>query len=104
MYEFLVGLEVSDKGAYSDYRAAMAPILSAFGGGFGFDFVVSEVLLSKVDTPINRVFTIHFPNKTISENFFSDPEYLKVKAQFFDVSVSHVTIIAGYEKDSQNII
>ena len=100
MYEFLVGLEVSDNGAYSDYRASMKPILSAFGGGFGFDFVISEVLLSKVDTPINRVFTIHFPNKTTAENFFSDTEYLKVKAQFFDVSVSYMTIISGYEKDT----
>ncbi|QEQ95304.1 DUF1330 domain-containing protein [Neptunomonas concharum] len=100
MYEFLVGLEVSDNDAYSDYREGMKPILTSYGGGFGFDFVVSEVLLSEVDTPINRVFTIHFPNKTTAEKFFSDTEYLKVKAQFFDVSVSHITILSGYEKDT----
>ncbi|MDC5707657.1 DUF1330 domain-containing protein [Vibrio europaeus] len=98
MYEFLVGLEVSNSEIYSEYRAAMKPILKSFGGGFGFDFVVSEVLLSEVDERINRVFTIQFPNQKVAEAFFSDSEYLKVKAQYFDASVSQTTIISSYEK------
>ncbi|HHF3007133.1 TPA: DUF1330 domain-containing protein [Vibrio diabolicus] len=98
MYEFLVGLEVSNDEVYTDYRAAMKPILKSFGGGFGFDFVVSEVLLSEVEAPINRVFTIRFPSKTAAEAFFSDCEYLNIKAQYFDASVSHTTIISSYEK------
>ncbi|MDE1348459.1 DUF1330 domain-containing protein [Vibrio aestuarianus] len=98
MYEFLVGLEVSNDEVYSDYRSAMKPILKSFGGSFGFDFVVSEVLLSEVDDPINRVFTIRFPSQTAAEAFFSDSEYLKIKAQYFDASVSHTTIISSYEK------
>lgn len=100
MYEFLVGLEVSNSDKYSDYRAAMKPILASYGGGFTYDFVVSEVLLSEVDVPMNRVFTIHFPNKAAADSFFSDSDYLKVKAQFFDASVSHTTIISSYEKES----
>lgn len=100
MYEFLVGLDVSNNDIYADYRAAMKPILTSYGGGFGFDFVVSEVLLAEVDTPINRVFTIHFPNQTSADNFFSDSEYVKVKAQYFDKSVFHTTIISSYEKDT----
>lgn len=100
MYEFLVGLEISNSNVYSDYRAAMKPILTKYGGGFGFDFVVSEVLLSEIEEPINRVFTIRFPNKVAAEDFFSDSEYLKVKAQFFDASVAHTTIISSYEKDT----
>ncbi|MCM2678180.1 DUF1330 domain-containing protein [Echinimonas agarilytica] len=99
MYEFLVGLDVSDDEIYADYRAAMKPILNRYGGGFGFDFIVSDVLLSEVDVPINRVFTIHFPSHSAAENFFSDPAYLSVKIRYFDASVAHTTIISSYEKD-----
>ena len=100
MYEFLVGLEVSNSEIYADYRSAMKPILAAYGGGFGFDFVVSEVLLSQVDAPINRVFTVHFPDRAVAERFFSDTEYLAVKTQYFDVSVINTTIISAYSKES----
>jgi len=99
MYEFLVGLEVSDNEVYSDYRAAMKPILTSYGGEFGFDFVVSEVLISEIDKPINRVFTIRFPDQSVAENFFTDSEYLKVKEQLFDTAVSHTTIISSYNKE-----
>lgn len=98
MYEMLVGLEVSDDGIYSQYREAMKPILATYQGGFGFDFVVSQVLLSQVDAPINRVFTIHFPSQKQAESFFSDSEYLNVKQQYFTASVAHTTIISSYEK------
>lgn len=80
MYEFLVGLDVLDDDIYADYRAAMKPILTSYGGNFGFDFVVSEVLLSQVEAPINRVFTIHFPDKVTAERFFSDGEYFAGKS------------------------
>ncbi|AIW14087.1 DUF1330 domain-containing protein [Vibrio tubiashii] len=99
MYEFLVGLDVSDNEVYSDYRAAMKPILTSYGGEFGFDFIVSEVLRSEVDKPINRVFTIRFPDQSVAENFFTDSEYLKVKEQLFDTAVSHTTIISSYNKE-----
>jgi len=98
MYEMLVGLEVSNNDIYSQYREAMKPILVSYGGAFGFDFLVSEVLLSQVEKPINRVFTINFPNQELSNNFFSDSEYLKAKEQFFTTSVTNTTIIASYEK------
>ncbi|WP_375751818.1 DUF1330 domain-containing protein [Vibrio sp. HN007] len=98
MYELLVGLEVSNDEMYSDYRSAIKPLLKLFGGRFGFDLVVSEVLHSDVDEPINRIFTIQFPGQTDAEAFFSDSEYLKVKAQYFDASVSNTTIISSYER------
>lgn len=99
MYEYLVGLEVSNDDVYSNYRAAMKPILTSYGGKFGFDFIVSEVLRSEVDKPINRVFTIRFPDQSVAENFFTDSEYLKVKEQLFDTAVSHTTIISSYNKE-----
>lgn len=100
MHEMLVGLEVSNSDVYSQYRAAMMPILVAYGGDFGVDFVVSEVLRSPVNTPINRVFTIYFPSQTAADSFFADSQYLKVKAQYFVAAVRHTTIIASYEKNA----
>ncbi|MGF1720799.1 DUF1330 domain-containing protein [Vibrio kyushuensis] len=98
MYEFLVGLEVTDNAVYTQYREAMKPLLSFHGGSFGYDFVVSEVLLSQVDVPINRVFTINFPNQATADEFFSNDEYLQVKERYFNESVQNTTIIASYEK------
>jgi len=98
LFEMLVGLEVSDDRAYQDYRSAMKPILTKFGGSFGYDFKVSEVLLSEVDENINRVFTIRFPDEDMMNKFFSDPDYLKVKSEYFESSVSSTTIIASYQK------
>ena len=48
--------------------------------------------------PINRVFVIYFPDQDAHARFFADPEYLKVRKQFFVPSVQGVTRIAEYEK------
>ncbi|MEZ9232518.1 DUF1330 domain-containing protein [Vibrio amylolyticus] len=98
MYEMLVGLEVSNPDVYALYRKAMKPILTQYQGGFGVDFIVSEVLLSQTDAPINRVFTIHFPSASTADEFFSSPEYLEVKAKYFETSVNHITILSSYDK------
>lgn len=45
--EMLVGLNVIDDEAYQSYRDEMMPILKNYGGGFGYDFKVSEVLKSE---------------------------------------------------------
>lgn len=94
--EVLVGLDVLDNEAYADYRSAMRPILTAFGGGFGYDFRIAEVLKSESEVEINRVFTIRFPDAATMDAFFSDEAYLKTKRQFFDRSVRGTEIIAQY--------
>ena len=66
-YERIMGLNVIDDQEYQRYREAMLPILKKYGGSFGFDFRVSEVLLSKTNNDINRVFTIEFPSKKIMD-------------------------------------
>ena len=43
-YELIVGLNIISDELYSKYREAMTPILKSFGGGFRYDFKVSEVL------------------------------------------------------------
>ncbi|OMH37973.1 DUF1330 domain-containing protein [Motiliproteus sp. MSK22-1] len=97
-YEMLVGLHVLDDQEYQKYRAAMKPILSSYGGAFGYDFRVSEVLLSQTEEEINRVFTINFSDAEQMDGFFTNPEYLIVKEKYFKDSVASVTIISSYQK------
>ncbi len=96
-YERIMGLDVTDDQEYQKYREAMMPILKSFGGSFGFDFRVSEVLLSKTDDNINRVFTITFPDQKQMDSFFTHPEYLNVKHKYFDKSVNSHTVISLHE-------
>lgn len=98
MIEMLVGLNVTNDADYSKYREGMTPILKAIGGGFGYDFKVSEVLISETDNEINRVFTIFFPDEDKMKAFFSDSDYLKIKEKFFTNSVKETTIISTYKK------
>jgi len=96
--ERIMGLNVNNEAEYQRYREAMMPILKSYGGSFGYDFKISEVLISKTDEEINRVFTIEFPNKDIMVDFFSNAEYLAVKKQHFDNSVTSKTVISLHEK------
>lgn len=97
-FERIMGLDVINNDEYQKYRDAMLPILESFGGSFGYDFKIAEVLKSKAEGTINRVFTIDFPSKKVMDSFFSDPNYLQVKSQYFDNSVKSVTIISMHEK------
>ena len=99
-YERIMGIHVNNDEEYQRYREGMMPILNSFGGSFGFDFKVAEVLITKTDDEINRVFTIEFPSKEVMENFFSDPEYLAVKKRHFSNSVTSITTISMHEKNT----
>ena len=94
----IVGLQISNEDLYRDYRKAMKPLLDKAGGGFRYDFKVSEVLQNQEGHPINRVFAIYFGSKTKKENFFHDPAYQEIKKQFFEASVEATTIISEYER------
>ena len=98
MFERLVGLQVVNEEGYQAYREAMYPILQKHGGDFGYDFRVSEALRNPAGHPVNRVFTMHFPDEAASQAFFSNERYLAVREKYFSGSVGHVTIIAAYEK------
>ncbi|SDW35655.1 DUF1330 domain-containing protein [Marinobacter mobilis] len=99
-FEKVMGLNVTDEAEYQNYREGMLPILTTFGGSFGFDFKVAEVLRSKTTDAINRVFTIEFPSKERMEEFFSNPEYIEVKNKHFNSSVDSITVIAEHEKNT----
>ena len=95
-FEYIVGLQVDNDDLYDQYRAAMLPILDNFGGGFRYDFRVSEVLQNEAGNPMNRVFAIYFKDDKAREEFFSDTEYLKIKEEFYTPAVSATTIISEY--------
>ncbi len=99
MVEMLVGLNVTDEARYAEYRRRITPLLESGGGSFGYDFRVSEVLISQTPEPINRVFTIRFRSDETKESFFSDAEYLAIKREFFDGSVSSTTVISSYRRE-----
>ena len=98
MFERIMGLNVIDDLEYQRYREAMLPILTEFGGAFGYDFKVSEVLLSKTDDVINRVFTIEFPSKQKMEEFFAFPSYVVIQNRLLKNSIASKTVISMHEK------
>ena len=99
-YEMIVALDVTDDQRYQNYRERMTPILIQCGGGFGYDFKISEVLKSQTDHEINRVFTIHFPDREAMQQFFSAESYKSIKAEFFEPSVASTTLIAEYNRET----
>ncbi len=99
-FERIMGLHVIDNDEYQRYREGMMPILESFGGSFGFDFKVAEVLISKTDDEINRVFTIEFPSQELMAAFFSDPDYLAVQKRHFKKSVKSKTVISLHGKQA----
>ena len=97
-YVGVYAAQVDDEEMYRRYRAAMTPLLHARGGGFRYDFVVRETLISEAKHPINRVFMIGFPSRAVADAFFSDPAYLEVRRALFAPAVSAVTQIASYDE------
>ena len=96
-YERIMGLHVIDDQEYQRYRQAMLPILHSYGGAFGYDFRVSEVLLSKTENNINRLFSIEFPSKQVMEEFFSDADYVLVKNRHLRHAIASKTVISMHE-------
>jgi len=99
-FERIMAMEIKDEERYQLYREAMEPLLNQAGGRFGYDFRIQEVLRSKSDGPINRVFTIEFSDEQSMQAFFSDPEYLAVKTAYFEGAVGHVSVISMHEKSA----
>lgn len=97
-FETITALNVTDQHMYGEYRKRMSPILANYGGGFRYDFVIGETLKSDAPHPITRVFAIYFPDRATKDRYFSDPAYQKIRAEFFEKSVSGRTVIAEYER------
>src|SRR6185295_15698503 len=94
----LLGLEVKDDAGYARYRQEMTPILARYGGGFGCDFVIAEVLVGP-NPRINRVFTIAFPDRGSRERFFADPQYRAARSRCWKPT-RHSLELDGYRPQS----
>ena|SRR5215475_4306490 len=94
MFERIVGLLVVDDQKYAQYRAEIAPLLQAVGGRFRYDLEVSRTLKGEASHAINRLFVIQFPDRTSKEHFFTNPQYLEIRARLFEKAVAGATIIA----------
>lgn len=92
-FEMLLGLNVVDDEAYNAYRRGMTPIMEKYGGSFRYDFRVEKTLKSEVAHPINRVFIISFPDLNARKGFFADPEYQKVRKEFYVPAVKDTAIL-----------
>jgi len=97
-HELMVGLTVTDDATYQQYRLAMAPLLAAHGGGFRYDFTIAKVLQSASDHPINRVFAIYFGSVAQKDAFFAHPDYLAIRARFFQPAVTGTTVFGAYDR------
>lgn len=92
-FETIVGLWVADQGQYARYRAEIAPLLEAAGGGFRYDFEVARTLKSEAGQDINRLFVLRFPDRAGKEQFFADPRYREIRARLFEKAVTGVVQI-----------
>ena len=96
-FERLAALSVVDQDVYTEYRAAIRPLLDELGADFRFDFVVSQVLRGEGAERTNRVFVLRFPDRAAKVRFFGDPRYAVIKQRLFDPSVGSIVVIAEYE-------
>ncbi|MGB5867107.1 MAG: DUF1330 domain-containing protein [Arcobacteraceae bacterium] len=92
----IVGLHVFDDSTYKTYREKMTPILKTYGGGFAYDFKIEETLQNESGKPINRLFVIYFKDEDALNEFFSNPQYLEIKQEFFEKSVDSTVEIGRY--------
>jgi len=96
-FEVLVGMQVTDELRYQEYRNRMTPLLEAAGGGFRYDFRVSETLQGDLRT-INRLFAIYFPDAAARDAFFARPDYLAIRQQWWMGAVGDRVVIAEYTR------
>jgi uncharacterized protein (DUF1330 family) len=98
----LWALQISDAASYQRYREAMTPILHSYGGAFGYDFAIARVLASEANHPIDRVFTIAFPDAATADRFFADPAYLVARRSLFEPAVPALTKIASFDEPARS--
>lgn len=98
-YEMLVGVSVTDRRVYEEYRSEIRPLLEAAGAAFRFDCEVSRVLKGEdAVSEVNRLFVLGFPSRAAKEAFFGDPAYREIRARLFEKSVQKMVVLAEYSQ------
>lgn len=97
MFEMMIAMNVVDAEEYRAYRNAMTPLLAQQGGKFRYDFSIAETYSSEAGHTINRVFALSFPDRQARDQFFANPDYLRVRQAHFSKAVAARTLIAEYD-------
>ena len=92
----IVALLVTDQRMYAEYRRNMTPLLTACGGMFQFDVEVSRDL-KQPERKFNRLFAVQFPDRETRNHFFVDPQYLAIRAKYFNPAVASVHELGDFE-------
>ena len=100
-HEMIIAMNVTDPTTYAEYRKGMMPILATYSGGFRYDLIVSDVLRSASPHPITRLFALYFRDRPAREAFFADPEYLRIRAEYFERSVDGYTVLAEHDRTDE---
>jgi hypothetical protein len=79
-FELTLGLLVVDREEYAQSRAEIAPLLEA-RGRFRYDFEVARSLKREAGQDINRLFVIPFLDRASRERFFTDSQYVEIRAR-----------------------
>ena len=89
----IVNVDVTDAGAYEEYRRKAPSIVRKHGGEYlarGGRFVVLEG-----DWKPTRVAVMRFPDITSAEALYDDPEYQPLKALRQRVSKMDIFVVEG---------
>lgn len=97
-YEMLVGVSVTNRPVYEEYRSEIRPLLEAAGAAFRFDCEVSRVLKGQGVLEVNRLFVLGFPSRAAKEAFFGDPAYREIRTRLFEKSVQKMVVLAEYSQ------
>lgn len=92
----IVALQVTDEAGYARYREEMAGLLAAHGGEFLWDYRVAEAVRPGCAHPVNRLFALDFPDAERADAFFAHPDYLRVRARWFEPAVAGLTVLARF--------
>lgn len=84
---------VEDAATFEEYRAAVAPMIAAFGG----QYIVRGGAVSALegDAPEGRVVVIEFPDKAAAEKFWFSKDYAPVAAIRQRSAKSRIFMVEG---------
>jgi uncharacterized protein (DUF1330 family) len=89
----LVDIEVTDQGAYDDYRRQVPPLVEKYGGKYlvrGGDMEILEG-----DWTPKRLVVIEFPSIEMAKGFYDSQEYAPLKAMRIGATNSNMVLVEG---------
>jgi len=86
-------IEVTDAAGFDAYRAAVVPVLAAFGGRYIVRGGAVEVL--EGGPPPGRMVVVEFPTMDAARTFYGSTEYAPVLKLRLDSTVSEVVLVEG---------